>query len=135
MAAVAQVTPYLNRMVTLVKQNASAKLEIHCKSGQLSVNFYHEIGSVEETPAKLSSTYSDVVKTNSQLKRLKKRAAERAEKTKNKCQVAEKAFEDKYLAEIETKCESEQDNHNAAQANQKVAQQADKIECDDDVEI
>ena len=59
MAAVAQVTPYLNRLVTLLKQNASATLEIHCKSGQLSVNFYHEIGNVEETSAKLSSTNSD----------------------------------------------------------------------------
>ena len=78
MAAVAQVTPYLNRMVTLAKQNASAKLEIHCKSGQLSVNFYHEIGSVEETPAKLSSTYSDVVKTNSQLKRQKKKSCRKS---------------------------------------------------------
>ena len=72
MAAIAQVTPYLNRMVTLVKQNASAKLEIHCKSGLLSVNFSHEIGSVEETLSKTSSTYSDVLKSNSKLKRLKK---------------------------------------------------------------
>ena len=83
MAPVAQVTPYLNRLVTLLKQNASATLEIYCKSGLLSVNFSHEIGSVEETPVKTSSTYSDVLKSNSKLNRLRKRAAERDEKIKN----------------------------------------------------
>ena len=135
MAAIAQLTPYLNRLVILLQQNAKAKLEIHCKNRQLSVNFLHEIGSVEETPSKVSSTYSDVLKKNSKINRLIKRAAERAEQSKTKIQVAEKASEEKYLAEIGTKCESEQDNHEAAQANHKVAHQTAKIKCDDDVEI
>lgn len=135
MAAIAHLTPYLNRLVTLLQKNASAKLEIHCKSGHLSVNFSHEIGSVEETPVKTSSTYSDVLKSNSKLNRLKKRAAERDEKIKNNTPIAEKASEEFFLAEIETKCESEQDNHEAAQANHKVAHQTAKIKCDDDVEI
>ena len=72
MAAIAHLTPYVNRLVTLLQKNASAKLEIHCKSGQLSVNFSHEIGSVEETPDTISSTYSDVLKRNSKLNSLKK---------------------------------------------------------------
>ena len=48
-AAIAHLTPYLNRLVTLLEKNANAKLEIYCKSRQLSVNFSHEIGRVEET--------------------------------------------------------------------------------------
>ena len=135
MAAIAHLTPYVNRLVTLLQKNASAKLEIHCKSGQLSVNFSHEIGSVEETPDTISSTYSDVLKRNSKLNRLKKRAAKRAEKANNKTEVAEIAPKEKSVAEVETQCESEQDNHEAAQANHKVAQQTAKIECDDDVGI
>jgi hypothetical protein len=135
MAAIDHLTPYLNRLVTLLGKNASAKLEIHCKKGQLSVNFSHEIGIVEETPAKTSFTYSDVLKSNSKLNRLRKRAAERDEKIKNKIQVAEKASEKKSSAEIETKCVSEQDNHEAAQANHKVAQPTAISKYDDDVDI
>ena len=120
MAAVAQVTPYLNRLVTLLKQNASATLEIHCKSGLLSVNFSRVFGSVEETPAKLSSTFSDVVKTNSQLKRLKKRAAERAEKANNQTDGSEKTTNVTLDAEIETPCKTEQANYNVLKKNSKL---------------
>ena len=120
MAAIAQVTPYLNRLVILLKQNASSKLEIHCKSGELSVNFYHAFGSFEETPAKLSSTFSGVVKTNSQLKRLKKRAAERAEKANNQTDGSEKTNNVTLDAEIETPCKTEQANYNVLKKNSKL---------------
>ena len=120
MAAIAHLTPYLNRLVTLLQKNASAKLEIHCKSGHLSVNFSHEIGSVEETPAKTSSTYSDVLKSNSKLKRLKKRAAERAEKANNQTDGTEKTTNITLDAEIETPCKTEQANYNVLKKNSKL---------------
>ena len=120
MAAIAHLTPYLNRLVTLLTKNASAKLEIHCKSGQLSVNFSHEIGSVEETPAKTSSTYSDVLKSTSKVKRLKKELQKGMKKPTTKLMGLEKTTNVTLDAEIETPCKTEQANYNVLKKNSKL---------------
>ena len=83
-----QLNPYLNRFTLLVKQNASAKLEFNCLNGKVTVNLFHDLGVVEKTsPATVVQNPEEgpVFKKNvslSQIVRLKKRAAERAENPK-----------------------------------------------------
>ena len=80
-----QIAPYLNRFVLLFNENASAKLEINCSAGKVSVNISHDLGAVVKTTPKHQpeqQQYSDVLKKTirqSQLNRLKKRADARAE--------------------------------------------------------
>ena len=101
-----QIAPYLNRFVLLFNQDATAKLEIGCSGGKVSVNISHDIGAVVKTaptyqPEK--QKYSDVLKKSvrpSQLKRLKKRADARAETIKEK-ETAEKALEDEHVSEVQ----------------------------------
>ena len=97
-----QIAPYLNRFVLLFNQNATAKLDISCSEGRVSVNISHDLGAVSKTPPTHQAEkqkYSDVLKKSvspSQLRRLKKRAETRAEKakvpTQNQDDTAEKTI-------------------------------------------
>ena len=84
-----QLAPYLNRFVILFHQNASAKLELSCTHGKVSVNIMHDFGVVEKTvpPKKpYQQPYNEVLKKNlksSQNNRLQKRASVRAEQAKH----------------------------------------------------
>ena len=81
-----QIAPYLNRFVLLLNQNATVKLEINCKEGRVNVNMSHDLGNVAHpNPLKVpvpKPGYNEVLKKNvppSQIYRLQKRAAARAE--------------------------------------------------------
>ena len=99
-----QIAPYLNRLVLLFNQNATAKLEIGCSKGRVSVNISQDLGALSKTPATHQAEkqkFSDVLKKSvspSKLRRLKKRAETRAEKAKvpaqNHDDTAEKAIEE-----------------------------------------
>ena len=114
-----QIAPYLNRFVFLLNQNATAKLEIGCTDGKVTVNMSHDLGAVVKTapinkPEK--QQYSDVLRKKvrpSQLKRLQKRADARAAQAKvsNHEHDAGEAIEDTVL-------EAEQVNHEAENARQ-----------------
>ena len=105
-----KLAPYLNRFVTLLNQNESAKLEFCCQNGKVTVNFLHEMGEVEKAftkDVKKTSQYSDVLKKNVkqlQSNRLHKRATIRAEeaiKARNvQKQLAEEALKDLKKAKI-----------------------------------
>ena len=79
------LAPYLNRFVFLHQLNASAKLELICEQGKLTVNIKHELGEVEQASLHVTSKaplYKNVLKKNvpiSQFNRLQKRAIARAE--------------------------------------------------------
>ena len=80
-----QLSPYLNRFVTLLKNRASAKLELQSQGGKVTINIFHDLGEVEKTvPKDLSKpTYTDILKDNvnmSQQKKLQRRAAARPKK-------------------------------------------------------
>ena len=122
-----KLAPYLNRFVTLLNQNESAKLEFCCQNGKVTVNLLHDMGEVEKAftkDFKKTSQYSDVLKKNvkqSQSNRLHKRATIRAEeaiKARNvQKQLAEEALKDLKKAKISalrTKHETDtvQDNLN-----------------------
>ena len=85
-----KLNPYLNRFTILVQQHATAKLEFNCLDGKVTVNLLHDLGVVEKAPpatAVQQSEKGQVLKKNvslSQIIRLQKRAAERAEKAKLK---------------------------------------------------
>ena len=99
------IAPYLNRFVILLNQNATAKLEFSCAEGKVQVNIFHDLGvpkpiHVPGPPVKKAG-YNEVLKKNlktSQLNRLKRRAAARAEEAKTETlkqnKVAEKAVAD-----------------------------------------
>ena len=83
------IAPYLNRFVILFNQNATAKLELSCTEGKVNVNIFHDLGAIKQplppTPPVQKRSYNKVLKNNlktSQLNRLKRRAAARAEEAK-----------------------------------------------------
>ena len=124
-----QIAPYLNRFVLLFNQNATAKLEIGCIDGKVSVNISHELGAVVKmAPSKKpeKQQYSDVLKKKvrpSQLKRLQIRADARAAQAKVPTHEndAEKANEDIVL-------EADQVDHEAENARQKAEKDQTKAE-------
>ena len=61
-----QLSPYLNRFAALLKNRASAKLELQCQGGKVTINIFHDLGEVEETVPKpfLKPTYTDILKNN-----------------------------------------------------------------------
>ena len=97
-----QIASYLNRFVLLFNQNATAKLEIGCIDGKVSVNISHDLGAVVKmapTQKPEKHQYSDGLKKKvrpSQLKRLQIRGDARAAKAKAPIHEhdAEKAKED-----------------------------------------
>ena len=101
MSAKDLISPYLNRFVAINTQKATAKLELCCKDGKVTVNFHHDLGAVEEVVPRLQSeipAYSDILKKNvstSQIKRLQRRAevraAEARDSTKKQQNIAENA--------------------------------------------
>ena len=120
MSAKDLISPYLNRLVAINKQKATAKLELCCKDGKVVVNFQHDLGLIEETspiPQSELPAYSDILKkgvSTSQLNRLQRRAEERAEKSRSETKIqqniaenakieAERAFADAEKATIEAK--------------------------------
>ena len=48
MSSQEQLNPYLNRFTILVQQQATAKLEFSCSDGKVTVNLFHDLGSVEK---------------------------------------------------------------------------------------
>ena len=88
MSVQALVALYINRIVTLINEKSTAKLEICCKAGEVNVNISHDLGVVEvphieQTPKK--TVYNDMLKKNvnvSQFNKLQKRALARAEEAK-----------------------------------------------------
>ena len=59
--------PYISRFVTLIHLKSTAKLELSCKDGKVTVNICHDLGEVEETNHKLNTgipSYTDVLKDN-----------------------------------------------------------------------
>ena len=103
MSAHTLISPYINRFVNLIHQNATAKLELSCTGGKVKVNILHDLGEVEDTSPKLATphpTYSDALKKNvrlSQINRLQKRAHLRAEEARNKTKDQQKIAEDALL--------------------------------------
>ena len=123
-----QLSPYLNRFVTLLKNRASAKLELQCQGGKVTINIFHDLGEVEETVPKpfLKPTYTDILKNNvnmSQQKRLQRRAAARAEEalkcTKEQQKIAgeaEQAFRQAKLDAEEARADAEKAKNEAEKA-------------------
>ena len=75
MAVEAQLAPYLNRFVILLRHNSVAKLELSCSNGKLSVNISHDMGLVEQATSQPPPSYKEVLKKNlkrSQINRLQK---------------------------------------------------------------
>ena len=79
MSAQALIAPYINRIVTLINERSTAKLEICYKAGEVNINISHDLGVVEvphieQTPNK--TTYNDILKKNvnfSQFNRIQKK--------------------------------------------------------------
>ena len=77
MSAKDLISPYLNRFVAINQQKSFAKLELICSNGKVSVNFFHDLGVIEEETPKHDQdqpAYSDVLRKNvhlSQSARLK----------------------------------------------------------------
>ena len=89
MSAQKFIDPCFNIFVTLISLKSTAKLELNCKDGEVTVNFFHELGKPEEANPKLDinlPSYSNILKENikpSQYNRLQRRACARAEEAKN----------------------------------------------------
>ena len=124
-----QIAPYLNRFVLLFNQNATAKLEIGCIDGKVSVNISHDLGAVVKmapTQKPEKQQYSNVLKKKvspSQLKRLKIRADARAAQAKVPTHEndAEKANDDNVI-------EAEQVEHEAKNARKEAEKNQTKAE-------
>ena len=52
MSAKDLISPYLNRFVAINQQKSFAKLELSCSNGKVSVNFFHDLGVIEEETPK-----------------------------------------------------------------------------------
>ena len=52
MSIAANLAPYLNRFVILLRQNSVAKLELGCQNGKLTVNISHVMGVIEQATPK-----------------------------------------------------------------------------------
>ena len=67
MSAQALFASYINRIVTLIIERSTAKLDKCCKAGEGNVNIFHDLGEVEvphikQTPNK--AAYNDISKKN-----------------------------------------------------------------------
>ena len=108
MSAKYLISHYLNRFVVLLHQHSTAKVEISCEDGKLSVNLFHDLGVVEDpTPEPLPNPreplYANVLKKNvkqSQISRLQKRSNARAEEAR-----AEKKVQQEIAANARIECE------------------------------
>ena len=80
MSAKELISPYLNRFVDLLYKKSTAKVELSCKDGHMSISMFHELGIVEEATPETQPrmpSYNEVVRnniSNSQERRLQKRA-------------------------------------------------------------
>ena len=128
------LSQYLNRFVTLLKNRASAKLELQCQGGKDTRNIFHDPGEVEETVPKPfpKPTYTDILKSNvnmSQQKRLQRRAAARAEEalkfTKEQQKIAEEAEQSFRQAKLDAE-EARADTEKAKNEAEKAKNEAEK---------
>ena len=95
MSAKDLISPYLNRFVVLLHQHSTAKVELSCENGKMSVNLFHDLGVVEDAtpepvPNPREPLYANVLKKNlkqSQFSRLQKRANARAEEARAETKV------------------------------------------------
>ena len=113
MSAKDLIPPYLNRFVSLNQQKSTAKLELSCIDGKITVNLLHDLGVVGEATSesvKPLPAYSEVLQKTvraSQVARLQRRAKIWAEEamieTKNQQDKAENAKKqaEKALADAE----------------------------------
>ena len=143
------IAPYLNRFVILFSENATAKLELNTE-GKFHVNMIHDLGAPKQTlppaPPVKKAGYNEVLKKNlktSQINRLKRRAAVRAEEAETQTlrqnKMAEEAVEDAAKAVHAP----EQHNVEAAKASNKIPAangeaketEADKGPCDWDYAV
>ena len=82
------ISPYSNRFVAINQQKLFAKLELSCADGKVTVNFFHDLGVIEEEtpkPDQDQPAYSEILRKNvhlSQSARLKRRAETRAEEAR-----------------------------------------------------
>ena len=89
-----QLYPYLNRFTALWQGKADVKLEFTCLDGNVIINLSHNIGRIEKVPHEEKTQKPNdiqVLKKNvslSQIVRLQKRAAERAEAEKLEAEKA-----------------------------------------------
>ena len=89
-----QVNPYLRTIIQLVKENATAKLELSYLDGKVTINLLHDLGVVgKASPATAvyQAENGHVLKKNvspSPIIRLHKRAAEKSEKAKHEVEQA-----------------------------------------------
>ena len=125
MSAQEQLAPYLDRFVSLANQHATAKLEIVCKAGNVTVNITHDIGEiVKKSPVDISKTssYSEALKksangvNSSQMKRLEKRAISRAEEARNAIKEQQTIAEDAKADYLRAKQMTEKVLHEAEEA-------------------
>ena len=95
------ISPYINRFVNLIHQNATAKRELSCTGGRVKVNILHDLGEVEDTLPKLSEkAQSDAEKAKLKFIEDKVLAQEASALYKQKTQAAEvQASRDKKEAE------------------------------------
>ena len=119
------ISPYINRFVNLIHENATAKLELSCTGGRDKVNILHDLGEVKDTSPKLATsppTYSDALKKNvrlSQINCLQKRANLRAEEARNKTKDQQKITEDALIGFEQAKDWAEKAQSDAERAKLK----------------
>ena len=76
MSAKEVISPYLNKLVDLLYKKFTAKVELSCKGGKMSVGMFHELGVFEETTPEAQPgmpAYNEVVRNHipdSQVRRL-----------------------------------------------------------------
>ena len=70
MSAEALIAPYINRIVTLINERSTAKLDICCEAGEVNVNIPHdlvEVPHIEQTMMiywrKISMVHSSIGST------------------------------------------------------------------------
>ena len=137
------LAPYLNRVVILLHQNASANLNIFCRNGKVTINIFQDLGDIPLQSKSVHPIYPKVMKKNikpSQLNRLQRRATTRTEEaiqaTRYQQQVAENAkkeLEEAKLVAEKSSMEAEQAKAETEQSKAKLDQmklQAEKVNTD-----
>ena len=121
MSAKEVISPYLNRFVDLLYKKSTAKVELSCKDGQMSISIFHALGVFEETTPEAQPrmhAYNEVVRNNipdSQVRSLQKRANVRAEEARAQTKVQQEISENARL-EFDKSMDAEEARERAEQA-------------------
>ena len=133
-----QFNPYLNRFTQLVKEHATAKLDFSCLDGKVTVNLLHDLGVVGKAPPATAVDQPEnghILKKNvslSQIIRLKKRAAERAEKAKHEVTQAKARNEAEKDKNMTTKAVEDVEAEKAKTSAEKAILEAEKAKFEAD---